>query len=595
MGDSQLIAAAKGGDEESIRNCIQAGEDLNAQDALGWTAMENAAYIGHLEMVKLLQASIGKHSKSAAGTRLQAHNEDKADHLTATTPRSVEQGESCIIVNVGSLDADDKRKALELVSSVGPEASLVLEISADRASGETFTVNLPIREDLTNKPCTFSSSNVQHTVVTFKLYQSQAQDKRLLGSGVALVGSLLATAGPGLENVARSHTAPLQETHTLKYVGCVNFCLQVVKPYAGQHQAPSDSGAGPEWSFGNRIGGHRGFGQNKTSWKFLQMGENTLGSFQKAKDLGAAFVEFDVQVTKDRIPVIYHDFLVSETGTNAPMHTLSYEQFMYLSNAQFPRKDHSAEFSRKPIAKSADDIDIRQPQMEDFSQRMTHTFDYNPKSSKPNIRGNFIQDHFTTLKECLLKLPKNLPFDIEMKYPMLFECRDWTMDPIYMELNIFIDTVLDIIYAYAGDRRIFFSSFSPELCIALSLKQSAYGVWFLNDGVAGVGDVRASSLQQAIHFARRWGLPGIVMESTGFIACPRLVEYVHSSGLKCATFGGANNDPKAVDVRGVLNSGVLFAIILTLSQIQHEAGVDAVIVDRVNLITQYCKHGRPTR
>jgi hypothetical protein len=34
----------------------------------------------------------------------------------------------------------------------------------------------------------------------------------------------------------------------------------------------------------------------------------------------------DVQVTKDFVPVIYHDFLVSETGTDATMHTLSMAQ-----------------------------------------------------------------------------------------------------------------------------------------------------------------------------------------------------------------------------------------------------------------------------
>lgn len=34
----------------------------------------------------------------------------------------------------------------------------------------------------------------------------------------------------------------------------------------------------------------------------------------------------DVQLTKDHVPVIYHDFLVSETGIDAPMHTITYEQ-----------------------------------------------------------------------------------------------------------------------------------------------------------------------------------------------------------------------------------------------------------------------------
>ena len=34
----------------------------------------------------------------------------------------------------------------------------------------------------------------------------------------------------------------------------------------------------------------------------------------------------DVQLTKDSVPVIYHDFLMSETGTDAPVHNISLKQ-----------------------------------------------------------------------------------------------------------------------------------------------------------------------------------------------------------------------------------------------------------------------------
>jgi hypothetical protein len=34
----------------------------------------------------------------------------------------------------------------------------------------------------------------------------------------------------------------------------------------------------------------------------------------------------DVQLTKDHIPVIYHDFLVGETGIDVPVHTMTLEQ-----------------------------------------------------------------------------------------------------------------------------------------------------------------------------------------------------------------------------------------------------------------------------
>lgn len=38
--------------------------------------------------------------------------------------------------------------------------------------------------------------------------------------------------------------------------------------------------------------------------------ENTIASLKKAASFGADFVEFDVQLSKDLVPVIYHDFHV---------------------------------------------------------------------------------------------------------------------------------------------------------------------------------------------------------------------------------------------------------------------------------------------
>ena len=62
--------------------------------------------------------------------------------------------------------------------------------------------------------------------------------------------------------------------------------------------------------------------------KSLQLGENTVESFIAAASLGASYVEFDVQLTKDHVPVVYHDFTVAESGVDIPMHLLTLEQFM---------------------------------------------------------------------------------------------------------------------------------------------------------------------------------------------------------------------------------------------------------------------------
>ena len=56
--------------------------------------------------------------------------------------------------------------------------------------------------------------------------------------------------------------------------------------------------------------GHRGLGnsycnQPKTR---ANIKENTIASFKGAADNGADMVEFDVQLSKDKVPVIYHDF-----------------------------------------------------------------------------------------------------------------------------------------------------------------------------------------------------------------------------------------------------------------------------------------------
>jgi glycerophosphocholine phosphodiesterase GPCPD1 len=46
------------------------------------------------------------------------------------------------------------------------------------------------------------------------------------------------------------------------------------------------------------------------AFRFSSVRENTLHSLNHAAKNGADFVEFDVQLTKDRVPIIFHDFHV---------------------------------------------------------------------------------------------------------------------------------------------------------------------------------------------------------------------------------------------------------------------------------------------
>ncbi|MDH3919787.1 MAG: glycerophosphodiester phosphodiesterase family protein, partial [Rhodospirillales bacterium] len=68
-----------------------------------------------------------------------------------------------------------------------------------------------------------------------------------------------------------------------------------------------------------RVMGHRG----AAAWA----PENTLASIQKAADLGATWVEFDVMLTGDGRPVLFHDDNLKRlTGLDALMARTPYSR-----------------------------------------------------------------------------------------------------------------------------------------------------------------------------------------------------------------------------------------------------------------------------
>ncbi len=114
-----------------------------------------------------------------------------------------------------------------------------------------------------------------------------------------------------------------------------------------------------------------------------------------------------------------------------------------------------------------------------------------------------------------------------------------------MELNRFVDSILDIVYKVGSDRRIVFTAFSWELCIVLAAKQETYPVLFLANSInCPTGNTQATSTQTAVRFAQRFGLAGVVMESEPLVASPRLVKLIKGRGLFSASYGPLNNEPK---------------------------------------------------
>ncbi|GAT30926.1 ankyrin repeat-containing protein [Aspergillus luchuensis] len=199
-----------------------------------------------------------------------------------------------------------------------------------------------------------------------------------------------------------------------------------------------------------------------------------------------------------------------------------------------------------------------------MQERMRHTVDYMSKGFKPNTRGHVIQDSFATIEELLTQLPENLGFNVEisesspyliseniadndLEYPRIHEATEAGVAPVAIEINIFVDKILEKVFTLGNSRNIILSSFTPEICILLAFKQQTYPVMYItNAGKPPVTDreKRAGSLQAAVGFAQQWGLNGIVLASETLIICPRLIGYVQRSGLVCGSYGPLNNIPE---------------------------------------------------
>ncbi|KAK6523098.1 Glycerophosphocholine phosphodiesterase [Orbilia ellipsospora] len=281
-------------------------------------------------------------------------------------------------------------------------------------------------------------------------------------------------------------------------------------------------------------------------------------------------------MTKDLVPVVYHDFLVPETGIDAQIHTITLDQLTALSNTpsesmppQVIANDASAGLvSEKRSRKTrSNSWDPNPPQsINDLADRVKKTLIYNARGFNPNTRGHHIKEPFATLEQILDALPSSVGFDIEIKYPTLFDRDMWQLVPFAIELNIFVDGILDKIFEKDSDREIVISSFSPEICILASLKQSKYPVLHLTrGGYFHLWDERARSLRAGIHFAKAWNLLGTITVCNPILACPKLVGTIKQNGLVCGSYGGGNN-------------------VSENAKTQAEAGLDVIVVDRFALI-----------
>ncbi|XP_042499092.1 glycerophosphodiester phosphodiesterase GDPD2-like isoform X2 [Macadamia integrifolia] len=253
--------------------------------------------------------------------------------------------------------------------------------------------------------------------------------------------------------------------------------------------------------------GHRGSGMNILQLpdrRLKAIKENSILSFNTAGNFGVDFVEFDVQVTKDDCPVIFHDdkILTLENGeiSERRITELSLAEFLSYGPQREPGNDG------KPLLRKGYDGKI-----------------YNWKVEE--------DDPSCTLQEAFQKVNPSIGFNIELKFDDLIVYPDEVL--IHT-----LQAILKVVFEHAKERPIVFSTFQPDAARLTSMLQSIYPVFFLtNGGSVTYKDVRRNSLDEAVKLCLVCGLQGIVSEVKAVFKNPGAINKIREANLSLLTYG----------------------------------------------------------
>lgn len=270
--------------------------------------------------------------------------------------------------------------------------------------------------------------------------------------------------------------------------------------------------------------GHRGVGSSfeLEQHKCADVRENTIASLKSAASHGADFVEFDVQLSRDLVPVIYHDF--------------------YVSISMKKKKD-------------ADESEMLQLPLKELSVDQLHLLKLYHVEEGRNRNSKFfnedLEEHqpFPTLKNALEVLDTSVGFNVELKWTM--KRADGTFELNHpFDLNLFVDSVLKDVLNYAGPRPIVFSCFHPDICTMIQLKQNKYPVVFLTQCITpkylAYYDPRCLTVAMAVHFAVSTNILGINVHTEELLRDSSQINLVRAANLVLFCWGEDNNNPDTI-------------------------------------------------
>ncbi|XP_015794566.1 glycerophosphocholine phosphodiesterase GPCPD1 [Tetranychus urticae] len=299
----------------------------------------------------------------------------------------------------------------------------------------------------------------------------------------------------------------------LKALGQIKVHYLIVKPYPFNQPDGLCTNMHNYLKKGLHVG-HRGAGVTRRVDLSDNILENTILSLNHAVKHGADMVEFDVHLSKDDIPILYHDFSVyvelTKKGSTdnetleLPVKDLTYRQLKILKLGPKRKSETPFQF--------ADDSEDNQP----FCK---------------------LEHALNTVSPCA--------FNVEIKYPTGYE--------FYKDLNHFVDTILKTIFDHHNNRDIIISSFDPDVCAMVALKQKKFPVLFLtytedrNVKMTSDIDDRMDSIEMACYYSSAMSFSGINCYAQNLISDKSLVRYVLNKDLILFCYGDPINCTSVVE------------------------------------------------
>lgn len=315
---------------------------------------------------------------------------------------------------------------------------------------------------------------------------------------------------------------PIMNRMSSKTIGKVRVDFLVIRPNEGV-QCDMSQCFTKYWRKRSALDvGHRGAGSTHAA-KHHKIRENTIASFLSAANHGAAYVEFDVQLSKDLVPVVFHDLTCC-----------------------ISTKKKSDNNSIVPIEVPVKELTFEQLQL----LKLSHTTDLKGDDQKDiQDEEEFIDEHqpFPSLSQIFHAVPECVGFNIELKWISQMKDGSWDSNlSTYFNKNKFLDIVLSCVLINAGNRRIVFSSFEPDLCAMVRRKQNKYPILFLTQGVTDVYppliDIRCQTTPFAMSFAQSENILGICAHAEDMLRNMDYIAEAHTKGLVVFCWGDENND-----------------------------------------------------